>query len=124
MGLAAQHQAFARYNTWMNEKLYAVVAELSDDERKRDLGAFFRSVHGTLNHLLLTDRVWLGRFTGDRAVATSLDADGRPIEVRGLGQELYADFAVLRRERARTDAAIGAWVDTLDEARLAAPLRY
>jgi hypothetical protein len=48
--------AMAAYNQWMNEKVYVAAAELSDDERKRDLGAAFRSVHGTLNHLLLTDQ--------------------------------------------------------------------
>src|SRR5437867_10422547 len=123
MNAIDHYWTMARYNRLMNERLYAVSAELSDDERKRDLGAFFRSVHGTLNHLLLADRAWLGRFTGDRALASSLDAEGRPIAVRGLDQELYADFALLQRERARTDAAISAGVDTRGEARLAAPLR-
>jgi len=80
----------AAYNRWMNERLYALCAELSDEERKRDLRAFFRSIHGTLNHLLLADRLWLGRFTGEL------------LKIQGLAQELYADFAELRRERART----------------------
>ena len=59
------YQTFARYNQWMNEKLYAVCAEIDDGERKRDRGAFFKSIHGTLNHLLFGDRAWLGRFTGN-----------------------------------------------------------
>ncbi len=63
MDLPSQYRVFAKYNRWMNEKLYALAATLSDEERKRDLGAFFRSIHGSLNHLLLTDRVQLGRFT-------------------------------------------------------------
>jgi uncharacterized damage-inducible protein DinB len=109
----------------MNDKLYAAAATLSDAERKRDRRAFFGSVHGTLNHLLLTDRAWLGRFTRDPALATSLDAAGQPIPYTGrLDQELYADFALLRRERARTDAAITTWVASLDAARLTAPLSY
>src|SRR4051794_15966313 len=45
--------ALARYNTWMNGKLYALAAALSDEVRKRDSGAFFKSIHGTFNHLLL-----------------------------------------------------------------------
>jgi uncharacterized damage-inducible protein DinB len=109
----------------MNERLYALCATLPDAERKRDRGAFFRSVHGTLNHLLLTDRVWLGRFTRDRALSESRDADGNPIALTGRhDQELYDDFDLLRRERARTDAAIEAWARTLDAARLAAPFSY
>ena len=55
-------QLMARYNRWMNERLYALLSGLPDDERKRDRGAFFGSMHGTLNHLLWGDRMWLGRF--------------------------------------------------------------
>lgn len=121
----AQYRALARYNRWMNDRLYTVCATLPDEDRKRDRGAFFHSIHGTLNHLLLTDRAWLGRLTGDPHQAVSLDADGRPIAFSGrLDQELYADFAALRRERVRTDAAIEAWVAGLDAGRLAAPIRY
>jgi uncharacterized damage-inducible protein DinB len=57
-------RTLARYNRWMNEKLYAVASELTDEERKSDRGAFFKSIHGTLNHLLLADSVWMARFTG------------------------------------------------------------
>ena len=120
-----QYEALARYNTWMNERLYAVAAALTEEERRRDLHAFFGSVHGTLNHLLLTDRAWLGRFTRDPTVATSRDAAGNPIEYTGrLTQELYADFDQLRRERAATDAAIQHWVAGLTEERLTASLTY
>jgi uncharacterized damage-inducible protein DinB len=98
----------AQYNTWMNRSLHDTCATLSDEERKRDLRAFFGSIHRTLNHLLLTDRVQMGRFVGaDRT--RSLDEHGRPIEIRSLDQELYADFATLRREREKTDAMIEAW---------------
>jgi uncharacterized damage-inducible protein DinB len=120
----AHYRAMARYNRWMNERLYEVCATLDDAERKQNLHAFFGSVHGTLNHLLLTDRAWLGRFTADRAVSQSLDAEGKPIAVHGLDQELDADFDTLRRERAQTDSAIEQWVETLDTARLAALFSY
>ena len=91
----------ARYNRWMNEKLYRAAASLSDEARKRDLGAFFKSIHGTLNHLLLADRVWLSRFQGVPAPEGFM-APG----IRSLDQELYADFDDLRRERALTDSAL------------------
>ncbi len=125
MDLAANYRAYARYNTWMNERLYALCATLPDAERRRDRGTFFRSIHGTLNHILLADRAWLGRFTGERELAESRDAGGTAIPLTGRhDQELYADFDVLRRERARTDAAIEAWVATLDAERLAASFTY
>jgi len=102
----------AEHNTWMNRRLYAVCAGMSDEERKRDLGAFFRSVHGTFNHILLADRVWLGRLTGE------------PFAITSLAQELYADYDELRRERERTDAEIEAFVAGLDEADLDRVLEY
>jgi uncharacterized damage-inducible protein DinB len=125
MDPVAPYRAFARYNRWMNERLYALCATIPDEERKRDRDAFFRSIHGTLNHLVLTDRAWLWRLTHDPAVAESRDAAGRPIATTGhLDQELYADFDVLRRERARTDGAIEDWVGTLDEGRIVATITY
>lgn len=102
----------AAYNRWMNRNLYRVCGELDDARRKRDLGAFFGSIHGTLNHLLLVDRLWMGRFTGTAVRYAALD------------QELYGDFAALRHEREQTDRAIIAWVAGLDEAALARRLEY
>jgi len=120
-----QYQALARYNAWMNEKIYAVASALPDAERLRDMGAFFRSIHGTLNHLLLTDRAWLWRFTGDARVGGSRDAAGKPITMTGrLDQELYADFEQLRRERARTDADVTAFAAALTPERLSEEITY
>ena len=111
-GLLEALGTMARYNRWMNERLYDCCGKLSDAERKRDRGAFFRSIHGTLNHLLLGDRLWLSRFLA------------RDFRVRSLADELYADFAELRHERARTDAEILEWVETLGEERLAGSLKF
>jgi uncharacterized damage-inducible protein DinB len=113
-------RSLARYNRWMNEKLYAVASELTDEERKRDRGAFFKSIHGTFNHLLLADRVWMGRFT---AVSVHGDWLG-PGGIRSLDQELYTHFDELRRERAKTDDEIERWGTALTAEDLAAPLRY
>lgn len=105
-------RTMCRYNHWMNEKLYDVCEAIPDEVRKQDLGAFFRSMHGILNHVLLADRVWLGRFTGRLFIPRSLD------------QELYSEFSELRQERRKTDAEIEAWLATLPEADLAADLHY
>lgn len=113
-------RVMARYNRWMNDKLYAVAEELSDAERKQDRGAFFGSIHRTLNHLLLADRVWLGRFTGAALEEGELGPGG----IRSLDQELYEDFDELRRERAKTDDEIEAFVATLTEETLTSDLRY
>ena len=105
-------QSMDRYNRWMNERLYEFCASLTDAQRKENVGAFFKSIHGTLNHLLLGDRVWMGRFTGKPFVPTS------------LAQQLYADFEELREERAATDTAISDWVAALTEKDLAGALSY
>ena len=112
--------ASARYNRWMNDKLYGLAATLSDEARKRDSGAFFKSIHGTFNHLLLADRVWLARFKG----VTVPDGFMGPGGIRSLDQELYVDFEDLRRERVRIDDELTAWVFGLTHERLAAPLVY
>ena len=102
----------ADHNRWMNENLYAACGRIPDLDRKRDLGAFFRSIHGTLNHLLLVDRLWLGRIRDVAFPIVSLD------------QELYADFATLKEERVRTDAEISAFVATLDSTTLAEAVTF
>jgi uncharacterized damage-inducible protein DinB len=112
-------RASARYNRWMNDKLYGLAATLNDEARKRDLGAFFKSIHGTFNHLLLADRVWLARFKG----VTAPDGFMGP-GIRSLDQELYGDFEELRRERALTDHELTDWVSALTQEQLAAPLVY
>jgi uncharacterized damage-inducible protein DinB len=112
--------ALARYNAWMNDKLYAVAATLTDEERKRDCKAFFKSIHGTFNHLLVADRVWLARFEGQPAP----DAVMGPGGVVALDRELYSDFEELRRERTLTDRELSAYVSELSQEQLAAPLVF
>ena len=56
-------QRMARYNRWQNANLYGVADTLPDEERRRERGAFFGSIHKTLSHLLWGDQVWMSRFT-------------------------------------------------------------
>lgn len=105
-------RAMARYNTWMNERLYAACSQLSEEQRKRDVGAFFKSIHGTLNHILLADRIWMGRF------------QGAAYPFNSLRDELYADFDELRGARISEDARICRWVEALTTADLGRELAY
>jgi len=102
----------ARYNAWMNERLYAVAAEMTDDERKRDMGAFFGSIHRTLNHLVWADATWLARF------------EGGTYPHAGYGTDMHDDFAALAHERAATDTAVLNWAATVSSQWLASPLQY
>ena len=86
----------ADYNHWANRRLYAAALEMSDEQYRRRTGVFFGSLHGTLNHLLLADRVWLKRLTGEGQHPNRLDAilfDDR----RELAQARMAEDARLKR---------------------------
>jgi uncharacterized damage-inducible protein DinB len=103
---------FAAYNQWANAHIYAAAAKLTDADYRADRGAFFRSVHGTLNHMLVADRVWMYRFTGEGTPPAALD------------MVLHDDFDALRADRIKEDARIIRWVDGLDEARIAGEFEY
>lgn len=124
MSWLEQYRALSRYNQLMNRKLYALAATLSDSERRRDRGAFFGSIHGTFNHLLLGDRIWMLRLTRDEARYRSRDESGAVIAFTAMGQELYSDFASLSRERERTDADIIDFIHTLTETDLDSDMAY
>jgi uncharacterized damage-inducible protein DinB len=105
------YTTIARYNRWMNQKLYGVCTDIPDRDRKSDRGAFFKSIHGTLNHILVADRIWLGRFTQQPFVAK-------------LDEELYSNFSELRVERESLDLTIVDWAQTLTSDWLNADFNY
>ena len=110
--MKAHCTAFAAYNAWANGRLYDAAGALSDAEYRADRGAFFKSMHGTLNHLLVTDRVWMQRFTGEGDAPSRLDAI------------LHETLPALRAARQAEDRRIVTYVQGLDEARLAGVIRY
>jgi uncharacterized damage-inducible protein DinB len=103
---------FAAYNAWANARLYAAAAALPPADFHADRGAFFGSLQRTLNHLLVTDQIWLQRFTGQGVAPERLDAV--------LHEELPALWAARQAE----DARIVQYIDTLDDAALAGSIRY
>lgn len=103
---------FAGYNAWANERLYDAASQLTDEDYRADHGAFFKSMHGTLNHLLVGDRVWMHRFTGAGEVPPALDAI------------LEDDFESLRTARRAEDQRIIAYVAGLTDDDLAGDIRY
>ena len=107
-------QRMARYNRWQNQNLYGVAHGLSDEERRRERGAFFGSIHKTLSHLLWGDRIWMSRFT----------AQPRPEGGIAESVSLYPDWANLKSERARFDETIVGWADGIDASWLSADQVY
>lgn len=90
----------ARYNVWATRRLCAHIDALSDDEYRRDAGLFFRSVHGTLNHLLVAEHeIWFERFS--RGVSPK----------RALDEEVETDRTRLRE---RLLAAAPRWLVLID----------
>ena len=102
----------AHYNRWANALLCDAAAQLSDAEYHENRGAFFGSLCGTLNHLLLADRMWMHRFTGIGEAAAILSAIP------------HDDIAGFRAAREVEDRRIIDWVETLDDAALAADITY
>lgn len=110
--LTGHFAALARYNRLANETLYAACAMLDDAALRLGRPAFFRSILGTLNHILIGDRIWMARFRGLAAASTGLDAI------------LHQDFSVLAAARASEDAEIEAYFATLDGSDLSRRIGY
>jgi len=102
----------AKYNAWANARLYRMAATLSDEQYRRDVSAYFASLHGTLNHLLVGDRIWLWRMTGTGVAPTRLDAI------------LFESLAELTEARQQEDERLVRFIDSLTDAQLDGPLAY
>ena len=94
----------ARYSRWQNESLYRAASTLDDTARRADRGSFFRSIHGTLSHILWGDGMWMHRFAG------TLKPTGGIAE----SPDMVADWEALRAERRAFDRVIEDWAATLD----------
>ena len=120
-----QFRLMAQYNSWVNQHLYDLARSLSEEERRRDCGAFFGSIYGTLNHLLVGDRIWLGRFaTCTSYTFPTLQQTDLLLNCTDLSQELYPDFEQLWQGRSKTDQAIEQWIEELTPEMLSASMHY
>ena len=102
----------ARFNEWANARLYGAVARLSEEDYRADRRLFFGSVHRTLNHLMVVDRIWTRRIGGEPHGIASLDA------------QLHDGFEALRKARIEEDRRLIRQIDALDAAALKRPVRY
>lgn len=111
-GLSSHFSTFAAYNRWANRRLYGACAGLDASEHHRERPAFFGSIHATLNHILVGDRIWLGRITG------------APSGIHKLDQVLYEDLAGLRAARQAEDRRIIELIAGFGEASYREDLSY
>lgn len=107
-----RYTMLAGYNAWANARLYEAARGLPDADYRANRGAFFKSVHGTLNHLLVADRIWMRRFTGAGDAPARLDAI------------LFEDISELHAARKGEDARIVAYIAGLSDNDLAGLFRY
>jgi uncharacterized damage-inducible protein DinB len=114
----------ARYNAWMNERLLEAAATLPADALRADRGAFFGSILGTLNHLVVTDTMWFKRFAGYRPRAAALAPIAAMPDENRLDAAPCDSLDALRPRRATIDAAIQAWTGELGAEDLAYALHY
>ena len=114
----------SRYNEWMNANVYAPAGRLSEQEFLADKGAFFKSVCGTLNHIMVADIIWLKRFAQHPAAHSALEPVRKLAKPKTLDQVLYTRLTALSEQRKMLDAVIKAWADSLSEADLDHMLNY
>lgn len=95
-------RTLARYNRWANGRLYAACARVGQAELAQPRSSFFGSILATLNHGLVGDRLWMGRFQGTPCT-----------DIVSLGQILHPDFEGLADARAALDDEVVAYFNDL-----------
>lgn len=124
MGRSQHVRLMAQYNQWMNAKVYQAALGLPEAEQVADRKAFFGSLLGTLNHLMVGDTLWLQRFASHPADYAAL-APVRDLPApAGLEQILFADFQALYAHRQWLDQLILDWTAVIDESDLDHVLAY
>ena len=119
------YRFLARYNRWMNQRLYAACDKLTDSQRKADQGAFFKSVHHTLTHLVLADKMWLVRFAGQGVEFAALPPALLSVpEGSDYTSDLHPDWADLQRTRDALDGAIEQWLADMQPEFLTCTMLY
>lgn len=96
----------AQYNAWANLRLYRMAGQLPDEQYRRNVGVYFHSLHGTLNHILATDRIWMHRLTGIGDYPRVLNAI------------VFDDLTSLSSARQQEDQRIIDFVEGLSDAQL------
>ena len=104
--------SMAEYNAWANARLYAMASRLTDEQYRKDVGAYFKSLHGTLNHILTADLIWMRRLTG---------TGDHPSKLNDI---VFDDLPSLSAARQREDRRIIDFITTLSDVQLEETLEY
>jgi uncharacterized damage-inducible protein DinB len=106
------YELMAEYNKWMDTNIYGVCLEIPDESRKKDLGAFFKSIHSTLNHIYLGDLAWIERLRDNKFTP------------RQIGKDRFDNFGELQTAQEKMDSEILVWAQSLTPEVLDQPFDY
>jgi uncharacterized damage-inducible protein DinB len=118
MSEISQFILFSEYNQLMNQRQYAAAGKLSNAELCEDKGAYFKSILGTLNHILVGDMIWLRRFAVHPSSRQALSYVSEQEPPKSLDSILFIDFPGLKAEREKIDEMIVRWIKRLSAADL------
>jgi len=119
-----EYKLLSEYNQLMNQRLYDSCSVLSDDTLHKDQGAFFKSIIGTLNHILVGDIIWLKRFSAHPTSKKVLSDIATIEKPKSLDSMLHTDFDKLRNERENVDKIITQWIESLSDKDIEGSLSY
>ncbi len=106
------YELMAQYNQWMDLKLYDVCSRIPDERRREDMGAFFKSIHGTLNHIYYGDISWLERLRDNKFTP------------RKIGVDIFENFDDLRAAQEKIDLELIKWSGALTAEYLESEFEY
>lgn len=124
MTLKQNFELMAQYNQWMNDEIYRSLKGLDSVALNQQRGAYFDSISGTLNHILVGDYLWLKRFLNHTSDFESLQTIRSIPAVTALSEILYTDIDNLYQARQQTDSMIIHFVDETTEQDYAHTLHY
>ncbi|MEM7760256.1 MAG: DinB family protein [Cyanobacteria bacterium P01_A01_bin.40] len=109
MSFLSNLRLMSQYNQLMNQKVYQVASQLTNESIKRDCGAFFGSIIGTLNHIYVADIIWLRRFAQHSNQYRSLDNLPELNSYQTLDLTVTEDLETLTNLRDKLDVVISDW---------------
>ncbi|MEM6753528.1 MAG: DinB family protein [Cyanobacteria bacterium P01_C01_bin.38] len=112
MNIKQYFSTLTQYHSWAFQRLYEYLESVSEADYRRECGLFFKSIHGTLNHSLLADKIWYGRCVN------------QPFTVSGLNEELCSDRKELETEIKNQSAKWNDFVMQIDEDKLENLIEY
>lgn len=125
MSIKEHFELMADYNSRMNGQIYQTSDKLEKEEIQKDMGAFFGSVLGSLNHILVGDLIWLVRFADLSHDYKSLKKLNEYPKPSKLNDMLYTEFSELYRVRKKIDFIIQSWLrDEVNEKHFELDLTY